>query len=60
TAALCRAAVTGPPPYPGRRSRDRHPGRVAVSSLKTKMQEKRGAEGKTKHAEAERGMRDTN
>ncbi|KAH9295040.1 hypothetical protein KI387_038628, partial [Taxus chinensis] len=54
TAALCRAVVTGPPPCLGQWSQDRHPGRAAVSSLKTKMQGKRGAEGKTKHAEAKR------
>ncbi|KAH9299800.1 hypothetical protein KI387_031482, partial [Taxus chinensis] len=29
TAALLRAAVTGPPPCSGRRSQDRRPGRAA-------------------------------
>ncbi|KAH9291500.1 hypothetical protein KI387_043313, partial [Taxus chinensis] len=48
TTALSWVAVMGPPP-----------GRAAVSSLKTKMQEKGGKREKPKHAEAERGMRDT-
>ncbi|KAH9313028.1 hypothetical protein KI387_028063, partial [Taxus chinensis] len=50
----------GTPPCPGWRSRD-HPRQGG--GLVTEDQNARkngGAEGKTKHAEAERGIRDTN